>query len=307
MALEQTAGPYTIAVDSVAVNTFSSAAWIQGLGLLSLECVPATGTIGTYVAQMDGAAMFRSPFSAGGQVVIVDLRSVNGLDIFDGTHFTSFDYVAGAPQLDPWLTLPSTHTAPQVVLTDRFLKVGTEVDASLITDGVTYIPEYTFTGTAPSGQVTVSRTKSPGLICLAWGGNGQIRFYDTVARTQVGPTQFVGEGFDQCWYIPKWDIFLELKNKQLKVYANAVRPASLSNPSALSAVQAGLVTQWQVQVLGAQGEPCVGELVNWSIGSGDGSLTALQSTTDDNGNAQVGYICPVGSSGSVTIDAEVDF
>jgi len=107
--------------------------------------------------------------------------------------------------------------------------------------------------------------------------------------------------------VPKWDIFLVLHSNQLTVFANQIRPATLSNPVALSAVKAGLVTQLQVQLLGSCSEPCVGEVINWSLTSGSGSLTAQQSTTDDNGNAQIGYVCPVGSSGSMTISAEVDF
>src|SRR6185312_8049300 len=120
--------------------------------------------------------------------------------------------------------------------------------------------------------------------------------YDTLRRVQVGQVQYVGETSDGCWYIPKWDIFLELQlsAKQLKVLANAVEPATLSNPVALTPITAGNVSEMQVQLLGAQGEPCVGELVNWSVASGSGSASPGQSTTDDNGYAKTNYASPVG-------------
>ena len=240
--------------------------------------------------------------------MILDLRiETRGLGTFDGSNYYHFDPIAAAPYVDPFLAIGSSATAATFICEDRFIRVNwDQVLSSPITDGLNYTLEYTFSG-APTGGVTVSKTNRPEIVCIAWLIQGEIRFYDIVNRVQFGPTQYVGEEFDGCWYIPKWDLFLELTDKQLKVLANAVRPDTISNPVALSAVKPGVITQVQVRVLGAQSEPCVGELVNWSISAGDGSVDPPQSATDENGYAQTGYLCPNGGSGSVSINADVNF
>lgn len=312
MALELLAGPFDLNVGGTPVSSwggFNQQAWIQGLGLLSLEVI--ADHTGVYVAQLDGAASYRSPYAAVSTVLLPDIRSADGLMVFDGLHYRNFGYLNGSPDFTPFLTLGSLTPAAHLVCVDRFVKFsGNQVLSSPLTDGVTYTLEYTFDGTAPSGTVSVSRTNVSGIVCVAWGASpGQIRFFDTFGRVQVGPVQYVGEAFSGCWYIPKWDIFLEFQivAKQLKVFANAVAPATLSNPSALSTVTAGNVSTMKVQLLGAQGEPCVGELIDWSVTSGDGAISPLQSATDVDGYATANYAAPVGSSGSVTINAAVNF
>jgi hypothetical protein len=134
-----------------------------------------------------------------------------------------------------------------------------------------------------------------------------MRFYDVSLKTQIGATLNIGEEPDGCWYVPKHDVFVELKNKQLKILANAIQPATLSNPAATPAVGAGLVSRLQVQLLGTQGEPCVGELIDWSVWAGVGSLTVPQSATDSNGYATSALVVPVGSAGSVTVNAQLNY
>lgn len=312
MALELLAGPISFSVDGVSLPTWGAyyqQTYIQGIGLISLGVNPSGQPGGTYVAQLDGAAMFRSPFAwgAGSLILVPDLRKDTGIAMWDG-NYSDFDAIACAPYPTPWLTTAAGASVASCVLPDRFLKIVWDKALwSGLTDSVNYVEEYAFTTNPPTGDATVSRTNKPGVICLAWRAEGQIRFYDTVNRIQVGETIYLGESFDACWYIRKWDIFLTLESNQLKVFANVVRPSSLSNPVALSAIAPGLVTQMQVRLLGAQNEPCVGEIINWAITSGDGFLVASQSETDENGYAQIGYACPVGSSGSATIAAEVDF
>jgi hypothetical protein len=147
-------------------------------------------------------------------------------------------------------------------------------------------------------------------VCIACSSN-TIRFYDVVSKTQVGQTRYVGESFYGIWYVPKWDVFIMhtvgTGNGQIKILADATQPATLSNPAALTAVTAGRVSQLQVQLLGSNSEPCVGELINWSVSAGAGVLTAPQSTTDANGYAITGLLIPIGASGSVTVNAELDF
>jgi hypothetical protein len=176
-------------------------------------------------------------------------------------------------------------------------------------DGITFTAEYTFPTPAGYTLVNVSRGRSTSEVCITYsnGSLGQIRFYDTVGKVQIGDTLHLSDAPDGCWYVPKYDIFVELKTQQLKILADAVQPYSISAPTATPAVDAGLVSQLQVQLLGAQSEPCIGELINWSITAGSGSLIKPQSTTDGNGYATNALVIPVGSTGSTSVSATLNY
>lgn len=166
------------------------------------------------------------------------------------------------------------------------------------------VTEATLTG-AGFGSPTVSRTRSSNVIALAWA-DGPICYYDVESRAQVGGASNIGTN-DGAWYSVKHDIFVAMRTHQVKVFANAVRPASLSNPTALTTVAQAHVSEVRVRLLGANADACVGELVNWSVTVGSGALKLAQSETDANGYAYNEYVAPVGTTGSVTIQAQALF
>jgi hypothetical protein len=309
MALEVLYGPSAITAGVIAATSVGGFTWIQGLGLLAVLDV---GGFSLYAVQMDGSAQGpRSSYFGTGFGPVLDLRSSRGLAVRNVGNLYSFNYLTGSADTTVSLLSGSAVFRVNVIAADRYLGFfdsGGGLQAQATHDGTTYTAEYTFTG-GPGSIINVSRGRSTTEVCLAFN-TGQIRFYDTVGKKQNGATLFIGEGLSSsegCWYVPKHDVFVELKSLQLKILANAVAPATLSNPAASPAVVAGNVSQLTVQLRGAQSEPCVGELIDWSIPSGAGSLVLAQSATDLNGNATNSLIVPVGSSGSVVVDAQLSF
>jgi hypothetical protein len=210
----------------------------------------------------------------------------------------------------------TTASYPQIKATDRLISiVGTSVKKRAI-DGSdsAWVVESTLTA-GPNypiyqGRATVSRTTNPAVVCIIYPGGG-ILFYDVVAKQQVfKPIARIGAN-NGAWYSPKFDIYISYTTTdsdwQISVWANAVRPGSLSNPVAAPSLVQGKVSQVMVRLLGADDEPCVGELVSWAITGGLGSLTAAQSVTDADGYAHIGYISPLSAGSSPTIQASVEF
>ena len=93
---------------------------------------------------------------------------------------------------------------------------------------------------------------------------------------------------------------------EARIWAKTVRPASVSAPTYSPVPAAGRRSTVTARVLGSFGEPCVGEVVAWSL-SGPGSLALAATTTDEAGNARTYYDAPLDSAGEPTISAEVAF
>jgi hypothetical protein len=302
VALELLYGPVDITVNGMPVTSASGFMWMQGIGLLA---VLDAGAFGFYAVQLDGQAEGpRSSYNGGGPVL--DLRGSRSLAMATVNDLYNFNYLAGMPDTVSFLH-GSSVLFITVITADRYLAfrdTGSSVQALYTHDGTTYTAEYTFP--FHGSLVSVSRGRSMTEVCLVFSG-GQICFYDVSLKTQNGPTLFAGEDPDGCWYVPKYDIFVEVKSLQVKILADAAQPYSISIPTATPAVDAGLVSQLQVQLLGAQSEPCVGEMINWSITAGSGSLIKPQSTTDNNGYATNALVIPVGSTGSTSVSATLSY
>ena len=309
MALELLAGPYSITTDGgTAIDTFLNssgmdAAYIQGVGLFA-SLSPHGETPEFCSVQLDGTCHRRGWLSKQ-TPLLLNLRD-GGLAVSVLNALYAFDILAARMQDDPFYTAPSGLLTAQVICADRYLRFSAG-NVQTSADGVSFATEHVWSGAAPGAGNTVSRGGAPNVVCVSFPLSGQIRFYDVVRKIEVGAARYVGEANQGVWYVPRYDVFVELVSKQLKVLANAVRPASLANPSALTTVQAGRTVQVRTQLLGAQSEPCVGELINWSITSGSGSLTAAQTTTDEDGYAHNTLISPIGGGGDVTVQAMVAF
>lgn len=283
----------------------------DGLGLCGYSA-----TLGGYcIIQLDGAAFYRSYQSRAnrftldmqrlGEQIIHSSLFEDELYLFDKGPGTRGDLVISGSLNDMSGLL--------VRASDRYLDVlsSSVRYRPLATPGDAPVAESTLTG-AGSGYPTVSRTNSPDIVCFVWG-NGPVAYYDVVARAQVAGTGNVGTN-SGGWYSPKHDIFITLTDAfpadTIRVYANAVRPSTLSNPVAVTPLTQGRVSQVKVRLLGTNSDACVDELVNWSITAGVGAMAQAQSTTDATGWAYNDFIAPVSGGagspfGTVTIQAQV--
>lgn len=311
MALEVLSGPSAITVDGTAVDSATNSdgldgVYLQGIGLF-LPVAPH-GEIPKFCAvQWDGTAYRRGSGSV--SPLILNLRD-GGLAFNDVHSLYVFDVLAARPEPTPFFSVTSGTLDPSiaVICADRYVKFsGSTIQYSALTDGQSFTTEHVWSGAAPGAPATISQGGAPNVVCVAFGSTGQIRFYDLVRRAEVGGIRYVGEVNNGVWYVPKYGVFLELLGTTVKILADAVRPASLANAVALASVQAGHATQLRTQVLGAQSEACVGELVNWSITAGAGALAQAQTETDANGYAYNQLVTPLGTSGSVTVQTSVSF
>jgi len=198
----------------------------------------------------------------------------------------------------------------QVRAADRYLSATAGIVQFRPLDlSAAWVTESVLTG-AGTGTPTWSRTRNANVLALAWSA-GQVAYYDVSAQAQADGSANIGSNVG-AWYSPKHDVFVALAFNTIKVFANAVRPSALSNPVAVTPLTQGRVSQVKVRLLGSNSDPCVDELVDWSITAGSGTLAEAQSATDADGYAYNDYIAPVtggaGSPyGSVTIQATVLF
>ncbi len=309
MALEMLYGPVNVALNGVPVVSAGGFTWLQGIGLLAV-LDPATA-FGFYAVQLDGTVQGpRSAYNGSGFSPVLDIRSNRALVVKGGGSLYNFDWLVGRQDSTPLLTA-SGWSSIDVITVDRYLHFssGSPMQALASADGITFTAEYTFPIPAGYTLVNVSRGRTTTEVCCAYtnGSLGQLRFYDTVTKAQRGDTRYIGETFDGCWYIAKFDIFVELKNKQLKILANATAPSSFTTITASPAIAPGYVSQLSVQFSGAQSEPCVGELIDWFVTAGTASLAVAQSVTDSTGTALNNLIVPVGASGSVAVSAQLAY
>jgi hypothetical protein len=261
---------------------------------------------GHAIAQLDGVAYLRAVQARENQFTL-DLQHYGErlihASLFEDELYT-FDKQAGT--FGELLLSGGTNFVHdlQARAIDRYLYVLNNVvyfkplDASGL-----WMPEATITN-AGSGKPTFSLTTDRDVLCFAYP-TGPIVFYDVAAKAQASGRGYIGAN-SGAWYSPKHDVFVAIISNSIKVFANAVRPATLSNPVAISALTQGRVSRIKVQLLGANAEACVDEIVEWSM-TGSGSLADGQSETDAEGWAYNDYLAPVTSTGSATISAAVKF
>lgn len=274
-------------------------------------CTYSQSLGGYCIVQLDGAAYLRGSqgraneftldMQRAGEYLINDSLSEDAIYLFDKRSGTRGELIySGA----------STSVTDLLVrAADRYLStLGTSVRFKPLELPGSWTNEATLT--YGGGTTSWSRTRAQNVLALI-NHAGEIVYYDVEARAQVGGVSYIGTN-QGAWYSPKHDIFVARASPHvLKVYANAVRPDSLSNPAAVSPLTQGRVSQVRVRLLGSNSDPCEGELIDWSITAGVGALAEAQSTTDEDGYAYNDYIAPVVASGSpagnVTIQAQALF
>jgi hypothetical protein len=279
----------------------------------SLGWCSYSGSLGGYcITQLDGATYLRS-YQPRANKFAIDMQRpgeyVIHSSLFEDALY-EFDKRAG---LAGTLILSGAVAAfgqAQVRAADRWLYVlATQLQSRPLDFSGAWTTETSLTGTSGS-LATWSRTRAPNVLAIAHE-NGTIVYYDVNAQAQVGGVSHIAAN-QGAWYSPKHDIFVaRTAAHEIKVYANAVRPSSLSNPAVVTtALTQGRVSSVRVRLLGSNSDACEGELVDWSITAGSGSLALAQSTTDEDGYAYNDYIAPVSGGagspfGNVTIQAQV--
>lgn len=176
---------------------------------------------------------------------------------------------------------------------DRHVFVGHVSTTSTISywkDG-----EITDLGTVPyfARDVWVGRNDTEVFVWGAGGGKYQCNFFDTLTGQISSPIMYFPADGDTIWacnYVPQFGVIFTFHYKlygptKLSVWSLEVEPKTLANPTVIrEQVKAGRVTTFQTRALGDQGEPCVGEYIDWEL-TGKGRLLTLQSKTDEQGYA----------------------
>ena len=96
-------------------------------------------------------------------------------------------------------------------------------------------------------------------------------------------------------------------HRRMTLFADEAVPFALSNPVALSPTARGEAVRYRVRLSGADNDPCIGHLVNWTC-SAIGTVMIPQSTTDVNGYAETLVSFPPNADGpweGTNISAEV--
>jgi hypothetical protein len=322
--LEQLAGPFSLIGQdgnptSFGVGIFGIDAFYDddiGLGFCTLSGLffePSLADLVAYgycIAQLDGKVCKRAHLPNGTfhHRFVLDLQNpgsylARGYNVFNRVYL--FDKHSGSVGTELLSSYPTGYSA-QVRAADRYLHFsGNSVYTFPLTGGTVATTEATVSGVA-FADTCISPTRKPSVVCISYE-SGKIIYYDVVAKTQTGPTQWIGAN-QAAWYSPKHDIFVAYASGQISIYsASVVRPSTLSNPVAVAPLQQGRLGKVRCQLLGSNADACAGELVNWSITAGPGALTKAQSATDANGYAENDFVAPVTGSGSVTIQAQVNF
>jgi hypothetical protein len=314
MALRKLAGPFNV-VDETGSRPSSlggPAPWLPYMGLVVGCVTPKWGDHG--VLALDGVInQFSSTYSyfdwgwdAVNHAILVARSFVES--ILDGRSFIGYP-------VGPIVTDLSGYGSMYIKLRDRRI-VATSVGS---------IIAYAEDGTATTEFE--GRTEFEyGLPTLAagradddffWTNNSphptgflQCCFYNSTSKTAT-PTMYIpalsGGTNWAVRYAPELQIIVavDLDNALLSVWSLDVLPASLSDPALLSGHSAkGNIAGLGVQLLGDSGEPCEGELIDWSL-TGAGELLDQQSMTDANGQAGARVFCRLSDSGDFDLTASL--
>lgn len=168
--------------------------------------------------------------------------------------------------------------------------------------------------------MTISRASEAGQFWICCE-SGTAVLYDVVNKTSVGSLlhNFYDEtgtqdGIYASTFVVELGVFVVCRSPSpvgtgdetyIEVYVPEVEPYAISDPVALDAMEKGDASRVQVTLTGRHGEPITDYPVDWTLVYGAGSLSATQTDTDSQGNAEVLYIGVAPTS--VQIQAEVTY
>lgn len=310
MALESLGGPFPITVEGVPARFFNDPMWYDGVGLVGklFHGEEFNGCI----VDLDGVAQVRQRFMPSWTHLTHNLTT-GGAAVWSyyalGDYFEEFDLqtlLAKGGSVDggnPW-----------TVLADRWIRAYIGQIRTLprgtvgLVSGTVEAVLTSEVGVGGSGWITPAR---PSTVFAAFPG-GVAFEYDFVRKTGVGWKRNLNlTGVKGFFYSRELGIFIsvhKLSNAQdvLRLWADEVRPVSVSVPAAVTPVIEGRVARIETRVAGDAADPCIGFLVDWSL-AGPGSLSVPQSMTDEDGYARVDCLVPPGASGTGQVSATVVF
>lgn len=337
MVLKLLQGPIVCTADPDDVDTAgfdvlmdeATVFWLDDHALIGMAEISGYGTRAgpgsTIVFNLDGVFYVRS------KTVGVIGPSTAGFDYVTQSGIVSFS--TGAQfTFEPWdgswnplqLVAASGWTAGNLIrLPNRFLHWGVSpasltqlASADLDEFQADMTIEYTF---SPSfSGVGIERRLLPGRDSLLYlfldDASGTIATYDWQKRMEILPRRELGIAAETVVYSPRFDIFVSLHNnsgnQELRIWANEFEIDALSNPIALTPITEGRVSTIQVTLTDDAGDGVPDRFIDWSITVGNGDLigpTAPQSTTDENGVAEIKYRALLTGGVDPTIRASVTF
>lgn len=322
MACEILAGPFPI------VDTVSGDAPIQvaeriacyyddDVGLVS----PRQDGRGNAIIQMDGSSYVRS-YAPYASAMLLDYQHpgqyLKVQEVF-GSYIGEWDKFATVRMRTAPVLSSGVDFLMCARMADRWLSFGIHgVSWRPLDLSADWVYELTY-DTQTYNEITVSWswglvgysfTEQDDIVCIGYD-SGLAIFYNHVTK------QIVKKYFTQTnkglWYSPRFGVFIvmgfvntEPRHHTLTIFHKDVRPYSISVPAAQGPILKGKTTVFRTRVLGSNGEPCVGEIVTWTL-TGSGSLSALQSIANDDGYAEIRYAAPVDSAPSFDLSVEVRF
>lgn len=308
MALELVAGPFQIktlagaVITDIVVSTLNSF-FDDNLGL----CMYRDADHGVYIIQLDGTMCLRGLMTGTLGVFIIDLQNQDS--------FITPNGIGGYGQVQKSsMTVSRTPIAPacpdlaHVRTFDRYLYITMpRVEFKPLSGVGSWTMEASLTYTeAATSIISAFRTADKNVIGIAYN-TGEIVFYDHINKVQLAKHSYT-EPCVQLQYSRRHDVYIVVKaDKTVVIYSNEVRPSSLSAVEAITPLTKGHTSIVRTRLLGNKSEPCVGELIDWSITGA--VLKDVQSTTDTNGYAvNTCVVTPTATvSNPIVVTAEVAF
>jgi len=142
------------------------------------------------------------------------------------------------------------------------------------------------------------------------GSDTRFCFYDTRLKVIASQIFHLGMACNTLVYAPEYGIIVSLHGDSLtgfeqRIWSLENEPVEVTEPELVAGQsQGGRLATYRTQVLGANADPCPGELVDWTL-SGAGRLLSLQSKADRDGYATVRVLYGLDETGDSTVKASV--
>jgi hypothetical protein len=310
MALRLLAGPFPMKdIDGNYARITSKPMWFDSL--MALVCGTnvhkSTGDVyssGTLV-QIDGFTGVRNPSLSAYDIFVHDTQYTGIARVSNGGFVVSANrsvhpvtlYPEGADVPDSiWLSSGAYFLADRVLFGALRSRLHSETGSGTI-EATLPVMDY--------GGIGVSFSPGPAAGTVFIAARDGAVLYDHVNREVVGWHRKLGFSAQlPPVYSPALGVWLVVRTEYspeahdtISVYADEPVPTSLSAPVALGTVGQGGSVEYRARLLGANGEPCAGVLVDWSCTT-PAVVQIAQSTTDADGYARTRVSLPIGSTGA---------
>jgi hypothetical protein len=147
--------------------------------------------------------------------------------------------------------------------------------------------------------------------CFVVWRTGHIYLYDHVQKEAVG--SFVRR-IPPClgaWYSPHLGVFVAVHEEEdethaVRIWADEIKPESVTAPAALTAVFPGAVCRVRARVLGGYSEPCPGHNIAWTASTGTVLDPVTETDADGYAEARI-LIALTEAASSIDVTATLKF